>query len=221
MIQTERLTLRRPVEADRAPYMAFYSGDRRARTGVLQDAKTASAGFDKVLAHWQGQGYGRFIVECEGAVIGLIGPHQPEGYPEGELAWHIWSDAHEGQGLAHEAALAARAHAYGALGWRTAVSYIADDNPRSQALAKRLRAVVDPAAETLQVPAPHAVYRHPAPSSSEAVGRSNKPSSSEAVGRSSKPSSSEAVGRSSKPSSSEAVGRSSKPSSSEAVGQQS
>ncbi|KMW60525.1 Protein export cytoplasm protein SecA ATPase RNA helicase [Candidatus Rhodobacter oscarellae] len=167
MIQTDRLTLRRPVEADRAPYVAFYTSDRRARTGLRQDAGAASAGFDAVMSHWQSKSHGRFIVETGGHVIGLVGPHQPEGYPEPELAWHIWSDAHEGKGLAFEAAQASRDYAFGTLGWATAVSYIADDNPRSLALARRLGAVRDPGAALLNLPAPHGAFRHPNPGASQ------------------------------------------------------
>ena len=60
------------------------------------------------------------------------------------------------------AAAAARDHAFGALGWETAVSYIDPDNIRSVALAERLGARHDPEARG---PGENSclVYRHPRP----------------------------------------------------------
>ena len=55
------------------------------------------------------------------------------------------SPGFEGHGFATEAARAARAHAYGTLGWPTAVSYVDADNHRSAALALRLGCTEDPA----------------------------------------------------------------------------
>ena len=91
----------------------------------------------------------------------MVGLFYPEGWPEPEIAWTVFDGA-EGRGIAFESATAARDHAYTALGWTTAVSLIAPDNPRSIALARRLGAVHDgdyphPDHGTLQI------YRHPAP----------------------------------------------------------
>ncbi|MEL6197095.1 MAG: GNAT family N-acetyltransferase, partial [Pseudomonadota bacterium] len=72
----------------------------------------------------------------------------------------------EGKGITQEAALAARAHAYGTLGWPTAVSYIDHGNDRSIALAERLGAARDAAAAFPgqdEGAEPCHVYRHPAP----------------------------------------------------------
>jgi RimJ/RimL family protein N-acetyltransferase len=91
----------------------------------------------------------------------MAGPWYPADWSEPELGWTLWSAAHEGKGYAHEAAVAARAHAYSVLGWTTAVSYIDPDNARSIALAERLGATLDPDAAHHN-PA-DLVYRHPAP----------------------------------------------------------
>jgi RimJ/RimL family protein N-acetyltransferase len=92
----------------------------------------------------------------------MTGPWFPEGWPEQEIGWSLWSAEAEGRGFALEAAQAARGYAYGDLGWPTAVSYIRPENRRSIALAQRLGAVLDPDAATPD-DSDDLVYRHPAP----------------------------------------------------------
>ena len=98
-----------------------------------------------------------------GAALGMAGPWFPEGWPERELGWSVWQGAAEGKGYAFEAASTARDFAFGALGWDTAVSYVAADNARSAALAERLGAVHDPGAAHPVSDKPMRVYRHPNP----------------------------------------------------------
>jgi RimJ/RimL family protein N-acetyltransferase len=115
-----------------------------------------------LTGHWVHRGFGMFIFHAKGDAmpLGMAGPWFPEGWPEHEIAWSIWAPAAEGKGLAFEAATAARAYAWNALGWTGAVSYIDPDNARSVRLAERLGAVPDgnpvPEGESL-------TYRHPAP----------------------------------------------------------
>jgi len=163
VLTTKRLSLRAPGPSDQAAYVGFYTSPRRAATGGLQTKTEAQAGFARVLTHWRTKGFGRFLVTLRdgGDIVGLIGPHRPDGFPENEIAWHIWHDAHEGRGLAVEAAFAARAFAYRDFGWSTVVSYIADHNIRSQRLAMRLGAKADPSARKLNELVAHRVYRHP------------------------------------------------------------
>ena len=162
VLTTDRLRLRAPEPADAAACVAYYTSDRRARADGRLTPDAASERFADACAHWTREGYGRFVVEdtASGTVIGLIGPHCPAGYPEPELAWHIWSDAAEGQGYAFEAASAARAHAFETLGWTTAVSYIRPRNTRSRALAARLGATRDAAADWPAEVGLHHCYRH-------------------------------------------------------------
>ncbi len=85
----------------------------------------------------------------------------PDGWDEPELAWHLF-DGYEGQGYAHEAALAARADYHARLSPRPLISYIATANTRSEALALRLGAV----RETTRADAKdgdYHIYRHPLP----------------------------------------------------------
>ncbi|MDF0601768.1 GNAT family N-acetyltransferase [Psychromarinibacter sp. C21-152] len=165
-LTTDRLTLRAPVPADEAPVVAYYTSDYRAEHARRLTRDEAQHRFrDVVLAHWQTRGYGRYIVSFTGAdrPLGLVGPHFPGDYPEPEIAWHIFAPDLQGKGVAYEAAMASRAHAFAALGWTGAVSYILPSNARSQALARRMGAVADPDAPWPASIGPHVAWRHPAP----------------------------------------------------------
>lgn len=166
-IQTDRLTLRAPLPADLPAFAAFAASPRSAfvRSGELDEGKIWRA-FGHIIGHWVLRGFGQFVFadRLTGAALGMCGPWFPAGWPEPEVGWTIWAPEAEGRGYAFEAASAARDHAFRDLGWQTAVSYIAPDNARSIALAKRLGASRD---ETAAHPgdAPCLVFRHPRPES--------------------------------------------------------
>ena len=163
VLETARLILRAPQAGDVAPGMAFLQSDRARFVGGPVPADKAWRAMGHVIGHWVMRGWGLFIVTRKdtGAPVGTAGPWRPEGWPEAEIGWTVWRDADEGRGYAAEAARAAIGHAFGALGWETAVSYIDPDNARSIALADRLGAVHDPAAAA---PEPGTlVFRHPRP----------------------------------------------------------
>lgn len=145
MIDTARLHLRRPEDGDWPAYRAYRLSARSTSPMSEGEAWTHFAAF---FGHWTLRGFGRLVavLRATGQPIGHFGPFFPAGHPERELTWTLWDAGLEGQGLAFEGALAARDHAFGALGWTTAVSYIDPANTRSQALAARLGAVRDPAA---------------------------------------------------------------------------
>ncbi len=163
VLHTERLTLRAPCPADWPQWLAYFATERSQLSGGPLADDRAWRAFCHHIGHWVMRGYGSFIVTRKGSdtAIGLIGPYHPIDWPEAELGWALWNVADEGKGLAYEAAAAARDHVFRDLGWPTAVSYIDPTNARSAALAKRLGAVLDPAAR-----GPHPddfVFRHPAP----------------------------------------------------------
>lgn len=164
VIETDRLTLRLAGPEDFETFARFFASDRSGAVGGPVGRETAWRVLGTIIGHWTLRGYGPFAVQPRGqdAAIGLTGPWFPEGWPEPELAWMMWNPAHEGRGLMHEAARAARCFAYGTLGWRTAVSYIAPDNARSIALATRLGARPDPSAQKHNGD-DHIVFRHPGP----------------------------------------------------------
>jgi RimJ/RimL family protein N-acetyltransferase len=167
VIVTDRLILRPPVPGDAEPFLAYTGSPRWKRERGEQPTWQRWSYFATLLGHWQLRGWGRFIVteRADGRIIGHIGPLYPEGWPEPEIAWHLWHDADEGKGFAPEAARAALDHAFRHLGWPTAVSYVAESNIRSTRVAEKLGAAIDP---TAQAPAYVAdtrinVWRHPAP----------------------------------------------------------
>ena len=161
-LTTQRLILRMPQEADWPAYLTYRLGARSTLPANERNEAAARVHFDAFAAHWAQRGFGRFVmVDCAtGASIGHVGPFEPEGHPERELTWTLWSAAHEGKGYAFEAESAARDHAFGDLGWATAVSYVAPGNLRSARLAERLGARLDPAAATPGYEAGYHVYRH-------------------------------------------------------------
>jgi RimJ/RimL family protein N-acetyltransferase len=146
VLDTPRLVLRQPDAADWPAYRAYRRSPRSTVAGEPDGVVWTL--FAALFGHWALRGFGRFIAvrRDTGAAIGHFGPFFPAGHPERELTCTLWDPACEGRGYAAEAAAACRDHAFGALGWTTAVSYIDPGNARSQALAKRLGAVRDDAA---------------------------------------------------------------------------
>jgi RimJ/RimL family protein N-acetyltransferase len=160
MIDTARLHLRQPLASDWPAYLDYRQSPRSTNHAMpMGEAWTHFAAF---FGHWALRGFGRFIATLEGRPIGHFGPFFTAAHPEPELTWTLWDGTLEGQGFAHEAALAVRDHAFGTLGWTSAVSYIDPANTRSQALAARLGARRDPAAPNPYGDATQ-VWRHPAP----------------------------------------------------------
>ena len=164
VLTTERLTLRAPEGRDWPAWAEFMATDRARHVGGPVAADKAWRAFGHVIGHWAMRGFGSLVfTERNGdAALGMAGPWFPEGWPEHEIGWTVWSAAHEGAGLAREAAQAARAYAYDTLGWTTAVSYIEPGNARSVALAERLGAWREDQAPTPRGE-PCLVYRHPGP----------------------------------------------------------
>lgn len=162
VLVTGRLRLRRPCEADVGPGARFWASERSHLMGGPWSEETTRAGFEDIAQQWQRHGFSLFTVtrhdDDEG--IGGIGPFFPATHPEPELGWSLWDAADEGQGLAHEAAAAARDWFFATSGHATAVSYTDPDNHRSHRLCERLGAVVDPQAAHPYGDEPTLTYRH-------------------------------------------------------------
>lgn len=145
VIETERLRLVQPAAAHIPAMTEFYASDRAAALDWLLMPHEAWRHFAFVLGHHILRGFGPFVAEAkdDGRAVGMFGPWQPEGQPEREIKWSVWTAADEGKGFAHEAARAMLDHAFRTLGWTTAVSYIRPMNTRSAKLARRLGARED------------------------------------------------------------------------------
>ena len=160
-LETPRLHLRLPQEADAAANLAFMQSDRaRLMVAPMSEAE-ALADFARVIGMWRQRGFGLFAICLKGGdrSIGLAGPWMPDDHPEPEIGWNLWDAGVEGRGFATEAARAARDWAFRSLGWTTAVSYIHPANTRSIAVAERLGARRDTQAEA-EFDDPVRVYRH-------------------------------------------------------------
>ncbi len=110
-LETERLFLRPLAPADVDIHYAMMGDPRVARflslTAEPMDRPTAWRSFATLLGHWTIRGFGFFSVieKSSGAVVGRVGPWQPEGWPQIECGWGIHPD-HWGKGYASEAAVA-------------------------------------------------------------------------------------------------------------------
>ncbi|MGR3502641.1 GNAT family N-acetyltransferase [Pseudaestuariivita sp.] len=162
MLETQNLTLRKPGPQDIDAAVAFFTSDRAQYVGGPHTPGMAWRHFAAEVGHWDLRGYGMWAFCRKGTddALGLVGPWYPNDWPETEIGWMAFAHA-EGKGLTFEAANAALDHAYGTLGWSTAVSYIDARNTRSIALAERLGATVDPYAPQPKPDLPCLVYRHP------------------------------------------------------------
>lgn len=160
IIDTPRTRLRPHVLSDMDAFWDFYQSDRAAWVDGPNNRTHLWYGFSSEVGSWDLCGYGGWAIETrDGEFAGQVCISQPPHFAELELGWILF-DGFEGQGLAFEAAQAARDYAFGTLNVPTLVSYIHRDNARSRALAERLGAVLDPDA-TPQAET-GVVYRHTA-----------------------------------------------------------
>lgn len=164
LLETERLTLRKPIPSDWDAFYAFTQSDRSKGIGGPYAHGYAWRMFAAEIGHWAIRNFGMFIVTLKGQnkPLGLIGPWYPDDWPETEIGWMMFEGS-EGKGFAFEAAKRIVRHAWEDLKWDTIVSYIDADNARSIALAERLGANHDPAAIVPKPDNPCLVYRHPKP----------------------------------------------------------
>lgn len=162
VLETARLRLRLPTLSDIPASYRFWSSDRSTLMGGPWIMDTLVAETEGLLAQWQKHGFSLFTVTRKGSDdgIGGIGPFFPDTHPEPELGWSLWDAADEGQGLAQEAASAARDWFFATSGHQTAVSYTDPVNHRSHRLCERLGARVDPDAAHPFGDEPTLTYRH-------------------------------------------------------------
>lgn len=163
VIETARLRLRPPSQADFPAEAALMASERARFVGGPMTAEESWRALATIIGHWAMRGYGFFAVEERetGAYCGRVGPWFPEGWPEPELGWTL-TEAAEGRGIAREAAEAARRHAYGPLGWSSAISLIDPANTRSVALAERIGCHYERDFDHARY-GRTSIWRHPAP----------------------------------------------------------
>lgn len=163
-LETERLNLRPWRDSDLDGFADIVSDPERAK--YIGGALSREDSWRKLAAyvgHWQLRGYGPFALEerASGQFVGYCGPWYPLGWPEPEISWGLRSSA-LGRGYATEAASRALQYAYADLGWKTAISVIANDNTPSMRVAGRLGAKLDGATDIRGFACQ--IWRHSAPS---------------------------------------------------------
>jgi RimJ/RimL family protein N-acetyltransferase len=92
-----------------------------------------------MIGHWQVWGSGSWAVEHQesGALIGMVGFSEPEGWPDFELAWTL-ARRYWGHGYATEAAREALAYAFTTLKREQVISLIHPENRASIRVAERI-----------------------------------------------------------------------------------
>ncbi|OWU85607.1 hypothetical protein ATO6_01360 [Oceanicola sp. 22II-s10i] len=160
VIETERLILRGQRAEDLPAYSAYFQTPRADWTGGQRNEVEAMRTLMTMAGHWQIRGYGIWVIEHRdtGKTAGWAGILHHLDWPEPELGWTVF-DGFEGQGIAYEAAHAARAVAATKLGVTAPISLIRPQNERSAALATRLEAVIETQIDFHD--APIDIWRHP------------------------------------------------------------
>ena len=151
-VETERLVMRRPVEADvdgllplfDAEVVRYLDGQVPARDDMWRAVATW-------IGHWELRGYGMttWIERDTGTIVGRGGLWFPDGWPQLEVGWTV-GRAWWGRGYASEAGAAALALAWRHLDPPWVCSVIHPDNARSQAVARRLGATRPTGRRTLR-----------------------------------------------------------------------
>ena len=162
VLETERLRLRGPETRDAEAVIAFLLDKERAELfGHYENRGNAWRWFALMVGHWHIHGYGYFIIADKNTdeAIGLCGIWNPEGWPEPEIGWVVFS-GHEGKGIAFEAATCVRDYAYTDLGFETLTSNIVPGNTRSVKLAERMGAAYERTYQNIYM-GEDMLYRHP------------------------------------------------------------
>jgi len=159
-LATDRLMLRAPRVTDFDAYAQIACSPRGAHLGGPMTREDAWADFSQMTSTWLLHGHGLWTIGHAGTIAGFVVLGFEPGDQEPELGFMLTETA-EGHGIAFEAASAALTHAFDTLGWPTLVSYIAPENARSIALARRLGACPD--GEITEGGQTTLIYRYEAP----------------------------------------------------------
>lgn len=139
-LETERLILRPPVQADIEGWAAFCADPVVMKhLGGPLPRPLAWRNMASLAGYWALQGFGMFSVieKATGRWIGRLGPIHPDSWPGDEVGWGLAREAW-GKGYAYEGAAACMDYAAEVLGWEDIIHTIATENHASQAVARRL-----------------------------------------------------------------------------------
>lgn len=159
VIDTRRLQLRAPRVYDFDAYARILCSERSCFMGGPYSRESAWADFTNYTALWLLHGHGLWTIDAQttpSAGFVLLGFEWED--PEAELGVFVTEEV-EGQGIAEEAAIAARGYAFDTLKWDSVVSYVDPANTRCIALMQKLEAARDITAEKALGDGTR-VYRH-------------------------------------------------------------
>ncbi len=142
VLETERLVLRGWEEKDFDCIAEIYADEEHARyIGGAKPRWQSWRILATLIGHYQLRGFSLFAVEEKSTsnTVGWCGPWEPDGWPEPEIGYTFHPSV-TGKGYATEAATRTLRHAYEDLGWTTAISMIAVENPASKNVAAKLGA---------------------------------------------------------------------------------
>jgi len=141
VLTTPRLRLRMLQAEDFEEFAAIHSDFEVTRftTRSRLTREDAWKHLATIVGHWHLRGYGMWGVEERATkkLVGRVGYHCPEGWPEFELGWTIGREFW-GRGFATEAARAALDYAFDVMRRDHIISLVDPDNLRSIAVAERL-----------------------------------------------------------------------------------
>jgi RimJ/RimL family protein N-acetyltransferase len=142
-LETARLTLRPPIEADLDAWAALDSDPDATRfIGGLQTREQSRRGMATVTRMWAQRGCSLFSVieRATGNWVGRVGPWVPDGHIGTEIGWAI-ARTSWGNGYAVEAAAAAIMWAFESLAWTEVIHCIDAPNQPSIDVATRLGSI--------------------------------------------------------------------------------
>jgi len=141
ILTTQRLRLRMLQQSDFEAYAAMHMVPEVTRftTRSVLTRMEAWRHLAIIVGHWHLRGFGMWGVEelDTGTLVGRVGFHEPDGWPDVELAWTIGRNWW-GKGYATEAARRCLDYAFGEMGRDHLISMIDPENVDSIRVAERL-----------------------------------------------------------------------------------
>lgn len=144
MLETERLRLRYLEPDLDAPFIlellnepGFIANVADRGLATIDDARTYL--IDKIVPSYAQHGFGFYLVQLKESQvpIGICGLLKRETLPDVDIGYSLLA-RYEGNGFAHEAAVAVMKHAREALGLRRILAITAPHNTRSHRLLEKL-----------------------------------------------------------------------------------
>lgn len=169
-LTTERLTLRRWRDPDRAAFHALNADpETMATIGPPMSRAESDAFMNRIGQHFDDHGFGLWCVDLDGEPIGFTGLARPWFRDGIEIGWRLRSPFW-GHGYATEAARQVLRFAFDDLGLDEVISFTAVTNIKSRAVMERIGLQHDPDAD-FDHPSlpegdplrPHVLYRIAAP----------------------------------------------------------